>query len=71
MCCWLQDRFGPPGRYSDQSMGPQSSGQGCVVMVYGLNMDKMNCDKVFNLFCLYGNVVRVGMLKCVCVHMHA
>eukprot|EP00745_Piridium_sociabile_P030955 TRINITY_DN51371_c0_g5_i1.p1 TRINITY_DN51371_c0_g5~~TRINITY_DN51371_c0_g5_i1.p1 ORF type:complete len:216 (-),score=58.04 TRINITY_DN51371_c0_g5_i1:261-908(-) len=44
-------------------MGPQSSGQGCVVMVYGLNMEKMNCDRVFNLFCLYGNVVRVKFLK--------
>jgi hypothetical protein len=41
-------------------MGPQASGQGCVVMVYGLNMDKINAEKLFNLFCLYGNVVRVS-----------
>ncbi len=34
--------------------------QGSVLMVYGLNMDKVNCIKLFNLFCLYGNVVRVS-----------
>ena len=28
-------------------------------MVYGINLEKMNCDKLFNLFCLYGNVVKV------------
>jgi len=33
--------------------------QGSVLMVYGLNAEKMNCQRLFNLFCLYGNVVRV------------
>lgn len=33
--------------------------QGSVMMVYGLNLDKVNPDKLFNIFCLYGNVVRV------------
>jgi len=33
--------------------------QGSVMMVYGLNAEKMNCQRLFNLFCLYGNVVRV------------
>jgi hypothetical protein len=28
-------------------------------MVYGLD-NEMNCDRLFNLFCLYGNVVRVS-----------
>ncbi|KAL3873206.1 hypothetical protein ACJMK2_036349 [Sinanodonta woodiana] len=37
--------------------------QGCVLMVYGLNMEKVNCDKLFNLFCLYGNVIRIKFLK--------
>lgn len=32
-------------------------------MVYGLNQDKMNATRIFNLFCLYGNVVRVKFLK--------
>ena len=31
--------------------------QGSVLMVYGLSMNKINCSKLFNLFCLYGNVV--------------
>ncbi|XP_076464573.1 heterogeneous nuclear ribonucleoprotein L-like isoform X1 [Babylonia areolata] len=58
------DRFGGPrGQYDPQGMGPQSGGQGCVVMVYGLNMQKINCEKLFNLFCLYGNVVRIKFLK--------
>ncbi len=32
-------------------------------MVYGLNLEKMNAGRIFNLFCLYGNVVRVKFLK--------
>ena len=42
-------------------MGHGLVSQGCIAMVYGLNMERMNCDRVFNLFCLYGNVDRVGM----------
>jgi heterogeneous nuclear ribonucleoprotein L len=34
--------------------------QGAVMMVYGLCKDRMNAEKLFNLFCLYGNVVRVS-----------
>ncbi len=37
--------------------------QGSVCMVYGLNTEKMNCSRLFNLFCLYGNVVRIKFLK--------
>lgn len=29
-------------------------------MVYGLDQSKMNCDRVFNIFCLYGNVEKVS-----------
>lgn len=36
--------------------GPQ---EGAVLMVYGLNMEKMNADRLFNLLCLYGNVFKV------------
>jgi len=43
----------PPGTFLPSS----------VTMVYGLNCDKMNCNKLFNLFCLYGNVVRIKFLK--------
>lgn len=37
--------------------------QGSVCMVYGLNAERMNANKLFNLFCLYGNVTRVKFLK--------
>lgn len=30
-----------------------------VTMVSGLHPTKMNCNRVFNLFCLYGNVEKV------------
>jgi hypothetical protein len=43
------------------SHSPQNHQQvsGCVMMVYGLDPEKMNCDRLFNMFCLYGNVIRV------------
>ena len=37
--------------------------QGCVVIFHALNADKMNCDRLFNLLCLYGNVERIKFLK--------
>lgn len=54
---------GGPGGASLQAMGQPQPGipqQGAVLMVYGLNKDKMNADRIFNLLCLYGNVVRVS-----------
>jgi len=41
---------------SDERMGP-------VMMVYSLDADKFNCQKLFNLLCLYGNVVKINFLK--------
>lgn len=32
------------------------------MMVYGLQPE-LNCDRLFNLFCLYGNVVRIKFLR--------
>ena len=29
-------------------------------MVYAFNPCRMNCDRLFNLFCLYGNVIKVS-----------
>lgn len=43
----------PPGEYSAHAESP-------VMMVYGLEPSKMNADRVFNIFCLYGNVERVS-----------
>ncbi|XP_065202368.1 heterogeneous nuclear ribonucleoprotein L isoform X2 [Planococcus citri] len=34
-----------------------------VLMVYDLDPLRTNCDRLFNLFCLYGNVVRIKFLK--------
>ncbi|XP_014661989.1 PREDICTED: heterogeneous nuclear ribonucleoprotein L-like isoform X2 [Priapulus caudatus] len=56
--------YGPPvDRYSNPAQGIGGSPQGAVVMVYGLNPDKVNCDRLFNVFCLYGNVLRTKFLK--------
>uniref|UniRef100_A0A8C7P809 RRM domain-containing protein n=1 Tax=Oncorhynchus mykiss TaxID=8022 RepID=A0A8C7P809_ONCMY len=46
----------PPGDYSAHADSP-------VVMVYGLEPAKINADRVFNVFCLYGNVERVKFMK--------
>ncbi|XP_067132985.1 heterogeneous nuclear ribonucleoprotein L-like isoform X1 [Centruroides vittatus] len=59
---------GPPSRGPLYGPGPAPGGpggpqQGSVVMIYGLAPDKINADRLFNLFCLYGNVVRVKFLK--------
>lgn len=49
--------------FTDVSKGNNTSGgEGCVAMVFGLNNNIMNCDHLFNLFCLYGNVVKVKVL---------
>uniref|UniRef100_A0A8C9Y3G6 RRM domain-containing protein n=1 Tax=Sander lucioperca TaxID=283035 RepID=A0A8C9Y3G6_SANLU len=36
-----------------------------VAMMSGLHPAKMNCNRIFNLFCLYGNVEKVKFLKSV------
>ncbi|XP_060761707.1 heterogeneous nuclear ribonucleoprotein L2 isoform X1 [Neoarius graeffei] len=46
----------PPGEYSAHAESP-------VMMVYGLEPSKINADRVFNIFCLYGNVERVKFMK--------
>merc|ERR1719400_781616 len=34
-----------------------------VLMVYSLDPDRFNCQRLFNLLCLYGNIVKVNFLK--------
>jgi len=47
-----------------QSMGGGVECQdNCVLMVYGLVTERMTCTKLFNLLCLYGNVIRIKFLK--------
>uniref|UniRef100_A0A671WVQ6 Heteroous nuclear ribonucleoprotein L like n=1 Tax=Sparus aurata TaxID=8175 RepID=A0A671WVQ6_SPAAU len=36
-----------------------------VAMVSGLHPSKMNCTRIFNLFCLYGNIEKVKFMKSV------
>lgn len=34
-----------------------------VLMVYSLDPDRFNCQRLFNLLCLYGNIVKINFLK--------
>lgn len=49
----------PVGRNGPSNFVAQGQQQGAVMMVYGLDNDTSNTDKLFNLVCLYGNVARV------------
>ncbi|XP_037090820.1 heterogeneous nuclear ribonucleoprotein L-like isoform X4 [Pollicipes pollicipes] len=53
--------FAPQPTVAPQS--PRLAQQGAVLMVYGLNKSMMNAERLFNLFCLYGNVIRIKFLK--------
>uniref|UniRef100_A0A3P9HJF6 Heterogeneous nuclear ribonucleoprotein L n=1 Tax=Oryzias latipes TaxID=8090 RepID=A0A3P9HJF6_ORYLA len=62
------DAYGPPPPHRlNSSMGGRGRGgqryDSPVLMVYGLEPSKINADKVFNIFCLYGNVERVKFMK--------
>nr|XP_026692528.1 heterogeneous nuclear ribonucleoprotein L-like isoform X1 [Ciona intestinalis] len=52
-----------PNEYMGEDYGPPMDGNTTVLMVYGLNPEKMTCDRVFNILCLYGNVMKVKFLK--------
>ena len=43
--------------------GPGGGGPmpGSVLLVYGLASGRFTCDKLFNIFCIYGNVVTVSI----------
>lgn len=65
--------MGFSGGYSDYGRGGVEAGggyyphgetiDGTVVMVYGVDQKSLNCDKLFNLMCLYGNCERVIFFK--------
>lgn len=46
----------PP--YQGAGGGPNGS----VMMVYGVDAKRHNTDSVFNIMCLYGNVMRVSII---------
>ncbi|KAA8579033.1 hypothetical protein FQN60_010633, partial [Etheostoma spectabile] len=51
----------PQSSSSYSSHAPSS-----VAMVSGLHSSKMNCTRIFNLFCLYGNIEKVGVVDSFC-----
>jgi hypothetical protein len=57
---------GPYGQYGAPSQGPSVPGSGAekggVVIVSNLASDKWNCEKLFMLFGVYGDVIRVKIL---------
>ncbi|XP_071961968.1 heterogeneous nuclear ribonucleoprotein L-like [Antedon mediterranea] len=52
----------PYGMQSPSALSSAMTG-GPVVMVYNMDPEKMNCERLFNLLCLYGNVVKVKFMK--------
>lgn len=48
---------GSAGLYEDER--DFYNGDGPVMMIYGIDQDNFNCDKLFNLLCLYGNCNKV------------
>lgn len=48
-----------------QSSSYISHAPSSVAMVSGLHPAKMNCTRIFNLFCLYGNIEKVKFMKSV------
>ena len=40
-----------------------SPSRSCVVIVHNLAMGEMNCDRLFNLVCQYGNVSKIFFMK--------
>ncbi|XP_019737751.1 heterogeneous nuclear ribonucleoprotein L-like isoform X4 [Hippocampus comes] len=47
------------------SLLPMPSSSSSVAMVSGLHPSRMNCARIFNLFCLYGNIEKVKFMKSV------
>ncbi|KAG0443742.1 hypothetical protein HPB47_014578 [Ixodes persulcatus] len=43
--------------YGAQTNEDQDRNEGSLLIVYGLNSNKKNAEKLFNLLCLYGKVV--------------
>jgi hypothetical protein len=45
------------GDYRDSRF--DNPGPTSILMIYGVNIEKVDCEKLFNLFCCYGNVLKV------------
>jgi len=50
--------------YESQSMASSSgSNPSCVLMIYGMDAARFNCQRVFNLLCVYGNIIKVSFFS--------
>uniref|UniRef100_A0A0K0DBE5 RRM domain-containing protein n=1 Tax=Angiostrongylus cantonensis TaxID=6313 RepID=A0A0K0DBE5_ANGCA len=56
------DYRGDYGDYDTPQHYPPVGGSGCVVMIYGIDQEKLNCEMLFNLLCQYGNVLRIRFM---------
>ena len=57
---------GPVGPgYQDMMGGGVGRGdeRSCVIVVHNLAMGEVNCDRLFNLVCQYGNVTKIFFMK--------
>uniref|UniRef100_A0A7I4Z3L6 Heterogeneous nuclear ribonucleoprotein L n=2 Tax=Haemonchus contortus TaxID=6289 RepID=A0A7I4Z3L6_HAECO len=53
------------GGYADAEPSahyPPVGENGRVLMIYGINREKLNCEKLFNLLCQYGNVLKIRFM---------
>jgi len=48
-----------PVEKTSENFDPRSP----VMMVYNLHPENFNCQRLFNLFCLYGNIVRINFIR--------
>ncbi len=55
-----QDYYDDHGGGGGRNHGHHDTDGSMVVMIYGVDQAKMNCDMLFNILCLYGNVERVS-----------
>ena len=59
----MADMGGVTGSGYGYGMAQGMDQRSCVMLVYGLEPPKWNCDKLFNLLCQYGNVNKVFFMK--------
>ncbi|XP_022088955.1 heterogeneous nuclear ribonucleoprotein L-like isoform X1 [Acanthaster planci] len=65
-----QDHGDYPQQYSHmqdqqglQPLPPNAPSHSGIVMVYNIDLEKMNCEKLFNILCPFGNVYKVKFMK--------
>ncbi|XP_038074415.1 heterogeneous nuclear ribonucleoprotein L-like isoform X2 [Patiria miniata] len=46
-----------------QPLPPNAPSHGGIAMVYNIDLEKMNCERLFNILCPFGNVYKVKFMK--------